>query len=336
MQSLAEAVIATDERGRIRLFNRIAEKLTGWASAEATDISIDEILAVVDERTGTPMESLVRKAVELREALSVAEGTSIVSRSGKTVAVEESASPIVDARGNVLGGVLVLRDVSERRHQLLEIQKLNSELERRVLERTAALEAANRELESFSYSVAHDLRAPLRGIDGFSELLLVECGKQLDPHAVGYVNRVRKAAARMSELIDALLSLAHIGRTNLDARDLDFTQLVDGIAQELAAADPERCVGIRIEPGMRVRADPKLLRLAIGNLLDNAWKFTGRRAEACIDVGARRDVRTSISCATTARDSIRHTPSGCSALSSDCTRKPSSLGPASGSRSSSV
>ena len=285
LQSLAEAVIATDEVGRVRLFNRIAEELTGWPRDEATQHTVDEILALIDDRTGTPVENLVRKVMEQRAPGSVTEGSTLISRSGATVAIEESAAPIVDSYGKLLGGVLVLRDVTERRQQLQQIHKLNAELEQRVLQRTEELQAANSELESFSYSVAHDLRAPLRAIDGFSQLLLERHGSQLDAEGMAYLQRVRNAAARMSHLIDALLSLARIGRAELQVVELDLSLLVETLAQELATAHPDRKVSLHIEPGLRVHADPQLLRLAISNLLDNAWKFTARRAQARIEFG---------------------------------------------------
>jgi light-regulated signal transduction histidine kinase (bacteriophytochrome) len=202
------------------------------------------------------------------------------------VAVEESAAPIVDPYGNLLGGVLVLRDVTERRQQLQQIRRLNTDLEQRVKQRTAALEAANGELEAFSYSVAHDLRTPLRGIDSFSQILIERYGPKLDEEGIGYLNRVRNAARRMSDLIDALLSLARIGRAELQATDVDFTQMVTLITEDLAAAQPERRIKVNIEGGMRAHADPQLLRVAVGNLLDNAWKFTSHRDAAQVEVGS--------------------------------------------------
>jgi two-component system, sensor histidine kinase and response regulator len=158
-------------------------------------------------------------------------------------------------------------------------------LEQTLQQRTASLEAANRELEAFSYSVAHDLRAPLRGIDSFSQLLLERYSERLDTEGLAYLNRVRAAASRMSQLIDALLSLAHVGRSDLQPLDLDFSQLVQSVASEIAAANPDRSVPIVIAPGMRAYGDPRLLRLVVANLLENAWKFTTRRQRPAVEVG---------------------------------------------------
>jgi light-regulated signal transduction histidine kinase (bacteriophytochrome) len=162
-------------------------------------------------------------------------------------------------------------------------------LELTLQQRTAALEAANRELEAFNYSVAHDLRAPLRGIDSFSQLLIERHSQQLDAEGLTHLNRVRSAAARMSQLIDALLSLAQVGRGELQPIDLDFSYLVQSVASELAAANPERSVAITIAPRMRAYGDPRLLRIVVANLLENAWKFTGRREQAAVEVGVPKN-----------------------------------------------
>ena len=158
-------------------------------------------------------------------------------------------------------------------------------LEQTLQQRTAALEATNRELEAFNYSVAHDLRAPLRGIDSFSQLLIERYSHRLDTEGLAYLNRVRASASRMSQLIDALLSLAQVGRSQLQQLDLDFSQLVQSVRNELAAANPDRNVPMIITPGMRAYADPRLLRIVVANLLENAWKFTARRQRPAVEVG---------------------------------------------------
>jgi light-regulated signal transduction histidine kinase (bacteriophytochrome) len=162
-------------------------------------------------------------------------------------------------------------------------------LEQTLQQRTAALEAANRELEAFNYSVAHDLRAPLRGIDSFSQLLVERYSQQLDSEGLAYLNRVRAAAGRMSQLIDALLALAQVGRSQLQPIDLDFSHLVQSVATEVAAANPGRSVPVVVAPGMRAYGDPRLLRIVVANLLENAWKFTVRRPRPAVEVGRRQN-----------------------------------------------
>jgi PAS domain S-box-containing protein len=289
LQSITEAVIATDHSGRIRLFNPVAEALTGWRQEEARERTLDEVLMLIDERTGTALENPVRKALEQRTPVPASERSALISRSGRLVAVEESAAPILDAYGQLLGGVLVLRDVTERRQQLQQIHKLNVELEQRVLQRTAALEAANRELEAFSYSVAHDLRAPLRGIDSFSQLLIDRYSDRLENGGLEYLRRVRRATGRMAQLIDALLSLAQVGRSDLQPVELDLSLLVRSVAAEMAAAHAEHKVTVRVQPHMKAFGDPRLLRIVLANLLDNAWKFSARRNDPVVEVGIGHD-----------------------------------------------
>jgi len=154
-----------------------------------------------------------------------------------------------------------------------------------LLERTAQLEAANRELEAFSYSVSHDLRAPLRGIDGFSHALLEDYRDRLDETGRGYLTRICSGVRRMGQLIEDLLGLAHIGRTELDLEDIDLSALCARVLGDLAAEDPQRQVQVAIQPDLRVRADSRLLQVVVDNLLGNAWKFTSRTPAPRIEVG---------------------------------------------------
>lgn len=158
-------------------------------------------------------------------------------------------------------------------------------LEQRVAERTAALEAANRDLESFSYSVSHDLRTPLRAIDGFSHALLEDYQPDLDDTAQGYLQRIRAAAQRMGALIDDLLALARVSRVSIHFVALDISMLAVEIVAELRRRDPERATPVHVAPGLSVRADARLLRIALENLLGNAWKYTARHPGAEIWVG---------------------------------------------------
>jgi signal transduction histidine kinase len=152
-----------------------------------------------------------------------------------------------------------------------------------------ALRHANRELESFSYSVSHDLRAPLRSIDGFSRALVEDAGPVLDREAHGHLDRIRKATQRMGGLIDDLLALSRVSRAEMKRERVDLTALAEQIVGDLQRRPPARHVAVAITPGLAVEGDPDLLRLALDNLLDNAWKFSGRRIDATIEVGETRD-----------------------------------------------
>ena len=193
--------------------------------------------------------------------------------------------PHVADNGAVSGVHLMGYDLTDFRHAEAEVRHLNAELEQRVEQRTRALAAANRELESFSYSVSHDLRAPLRTIDGFSQILLDEYASKLDATGRSYLDRVRAGSQRMAKLIDDLLELARVTRRDPQIRACDLTALALDIAAELSTADPGRQVGIKVAPGMAVAADAGLLRIALDNLLRNAWKFTSTRPDAVIEVG---------------------------------------------------
>lgn len=168
-----------------------------------------------------------------------------------------------------------------------EVRRLNAVLEERVRERTARLEDSNRELESFSYSVSHDLRAPLRALEGFSEALLEDCGDRLDGAAKDYLGRIRAASLRMAELIDDLLQLSRISRHELHREDVDLSTLARDILNELARADTGRQVECLVQEGLTAQADPHLLGIVLHNLLGNAWKFTSREAHPRIEFGAR-------------------------------------------------
>lgn len=178
-------------------------------------------------------------------------------------------------------------DRQARRNADAEIIRLNAELERRVVERTAMLEFTVKELEAFSYSISHDLRAPLRSIRGFSKLLLKKHRHQLDEQGVDYLQRIEAASGRMSQLIEDLLKLSHVSRGDFNFAPVDLSASARAIATELQATNPERCVEWVIAEGVTAHGDARLLRLVLENLLHNAWKFTSRHARARIEFGAR-------------------------------------------------
>ncbi len=179
-------------------------------------------------------------------------------------------------------------DEAKRRQKAEDdLRQLNEQLEQRVLQRTRELEAANKELESFSYSVSHDLRAPLRSIDGFSQVLLQRYAATLDDTGRDYLGRVRRASQRMGELIDDLLQLSRMTRGPLRRQEVDLSALAVALLQDLQRTTPERQVQLRVQPDLRVFGDPGLLRVVLDNLLGNAWKFTRHRENAEIEFGSR-------------------------------------------------
>ena len=190
-----------------------------------------------------------------------------------------------DAAGQPIRLAGVAIDITARKEAEQEISRLNAELECRVRERTAQLEATNRELESFTYSVSHDLRAPLRSIRGFSEVLLERYSGQLDPLGQEYLRRASESCQRMDRLIDDLLKLSRAGRSDLQWQTVSLTALATSIAAELRNAEPHRELELIIGPDLHAQGDEHLLRIALDNLLRNAWKFTGRCPRARIEFG---------------------------------------------------
>lgn len=181
------------------------------------------------------------------------------------------------------------QEVVERRKAEEEVRQVNEVLEERVEERTAQIAAANKELDSFAYSVSHDLRAPLRGIDGFSQALLEDYGERLDETAKNYISRVRAGCLRMGHLIDDMLQLSRLSRGEILRQEVDLSGVAGEIAEELQRTAPERRVVFEITPGVKVSGDAILLRAVLDNLLGNAWKFTAKTEEARITFGHQEE-----------------------------------------------
>lgn len=198
------------------------------------------------------------------------------------------ALPVQRLDGSIREWVGVHTDITDRRAQVEEIRRLNAELEVRVRQRTAELETSNRELVAFSYSVSHDLRAPLRSIDGYSRALEEDAAALLTPQMQGYLERIRAGVQRMGGLIDALLQLSRVTRADLDSRDVDLSQMVLEAVEQVQRQQPDHALAAHIEPGLHGYGDSRLLQVAINNLVSNAFKFTAQTAEPQIWFGSRR------------------------------------------------
>jgi PAS domain S-box-containing protein len=286
LDSMVEGLVATDERGRFVLWNPAAQKILGMGAAnlDSHEWTAHYGLFLPDMVTPFPREQipLVRA---LRGEVTTTEMFVRNPKVAEGAWIEVSAGPMKDKEGAVSGGVAAFRDITQRRSDEREIRKLNDGLELRVEQRTAQLVAANEELESFSYSVSHDLRAPLRHIGGFSKLLVEEFGPTLDPTAQQYLERIQAGALKMGVLVDELLNLARVGR---QALSLQPCQLNAMVAEMIAMLQPDiegRQVEWKIADLPEMDCDPVLVRQVFQNLLTNALKFTRPRARAVIEVG---------------------------------------------------
>ena len=189
-----------------------------------------------------------------------------------------------DKEGRQVLAVVVTRDITDRKQAEEERERLLAENQRRVAE----LDALNRELEAFTYSVSHDLRAPLRHLDGFSQILLQDYADRLDERGQRYLNFLREGSQRMEQLVNALLALSRLSRAEMQPETVDLSELARSILADLRREQPERLAEFTVEPDLAARGDPRLLRSVLENLLGNAWKFTSKRPLARIELGVTR------------------------------------------------
>ncbi|PWB39857.1 MAG: hypothetical protein C3F19_13700 [Rhodocyclales bacterium] len=278
IEAVPDAVFFKDGMGRWQVVNSAARRLfalDGVAWQGRTDL---ELALFNPEFSGEHMACWDSDEDAWAAGLLV-HFTEVLHRpEGGTAIYDVSKVPLYDENGGRQALIVVGRDVTELRRNA-------GELERRVAERTRELEAANRELEAFSYAVSHDLRAPLRAINGFSRLLEEESAAVLGEQARGHLARVRAASVKMGELIDDLLELSRVARHEMRKEAVDLSALAWEIADEIAAADPARRVEWAIAPGLAAQCDPSLMRAVLHNLLGNAMKYTSKKALACIEFG---------------------------------------------------
>lgn len=285
VESTQDWVWEVDREGVYTYCSPQCERLLGYRPEELMGRTPFDLMPAREARR---MRVLFGRLVADRTPIVAVENVNL-HRDGRTLVMETSGVPVFDVQGRLAGYRGIDRDVTERRRAEEAIRRLNAELEERVRARTAELELAYRELESFSYSVSHDLRAPLRTIDGFSLAVLEDFGERLDDTARGYLERVRSATRRMGGLIDDLLALSRMSRQEMRREPVDLTAMAREIAGEVGRGENGRRVDLRVQAGLIAHADARLLRVALTNLLDNAWKFTARRPDPRVELARRPD-----------------------------------------------
>jgi PAS domain S-box-containing protein len=270
-ESNIDALMTTDPRGIITDVNKQMEALTGCTR--------DELIGAPFKNYFTDPE---RAEAGINLVLSEKKVTNYEltarTRDGRETVVSYNAATFYDRERRLQGVFAAARDVTER-----------NRLEEQVRRRTVEVEAANKELEAFSYSVSHDLRSPLRSIDGFSQAFLEDYGLLVPPEGREDLERVRHATQRMGQLIDDMLLLSRVTRREMHLEKTDMSALAAEVAGDLVRENSQRDVQLSIEPGMTTTGDPQLLRIVLVNLLGNAWKLTSKREHAHVSVGTVQD-----------------------------------------------
>lgn len=243
-----------------------------------------EITTHHSRQPSTPVEATIRdlqtELAETNRGLNALSWELELRVDERTAQLQSAHDELQRTNGELMQLTLELEGRVTQRTE--EIRKLNEELEHRVEQRTAELATLNTELEAFSYSVSHDLRAPLRAIDGFSKAILDEYGQTLDQQACRYLERVRTGSQKMSRLIDDLIDLSRINRLALRKESISLTELARGVVADLQETDPSRKVAIEIAEGLSASGDARLITIVLVNLVGNAWKYTAKRPDAQI------------------------------------------------------
>jgi len=275
-----EAIVVHDLDHTIRHWNLGAQNMFGFSAEQAIGRTLAALMGEPAALHAAAIPALMKHGEWMGQL-------ECVDRQGRILVVERHCMLVRDALGQAMSVLCVHTDVSERRRAEKEIVLLNNLLEQRIRKRTAELEESNEDLRDFAYSLAHDLRAPLASIDGFSAQLELRLAKVLDRDTRHYLTRVRAGVKLMSDLTDALLALADLSNTPLLHQSVDLSALARGVAERLREQDPARQVDFVIEATPPAQGDVRLLANIMENLLGNAWKFTSRKERARIVFGGQ-------------------------------------------------
>ena len=285
LDSMTEGLVVADPQGKFVLWNPAATEIVGMGAANVPPEEWSQHYGVFLEDTVTPFppeKSPLKLAIDGVASGAIQHVRNVELEHG--VWIELSASPLRDKSGMARGGVAAFRDITQRVLDEQKIRALNEELEERVAQRTAQLEFANHELEAFTYSVSHDLRAPLRHIGGFSRILIEDFGSTLQPEARDHLQRIEDGTQRMGRLVDELLNLARVGRHALNLQPAQLNPIIDEVINLLQPEAEGREVNWKISQLPLAVCDPILIKQVFQNLLANALKFTRTRDQAVIEI----------------------------------------------------
>ena len=285
VDSSDDAIIGKDLQQHILSWNPGAEKMFGYTAEEVIGRTVEFLIPEGYREQEQEAFTMVSRGKPVHME------TVRMRKDRKLVQISLSVSPIRDNEGKIIGGSFISRDITRQKEAEAELLRLKEDLEHRVRERTAELEAANKEMEAFSYSVAHDLRAPLRHIDAYAQVLKGDFAESINPEIVKYLDRISNSSRNLGRLVDDLLNLARIGRQDVVRQRTALRGLVNEIIEELKDEIAKRQVEWRIGNLPEIDADPGLVKQVYANLLGNAVKYTRKREHAIIEVGAREEGR---------------------------------------------
>jgi PAS domain S-box-containing protein len=275
-----DAITIQDVEGRITAWNRGAELMYGYSEEEALHMNICHLTPPDKE---AEQKEFTRRLIA-GETVRWFE-TQRMAKDGRILDIWLTVTKLIDEAGKPIGIASTERDITERKRLEKELKKHHEHLEELVKERTSQLEASNKDLEAFSYSVSHDLRAPLRAIDGFSRILLEDCSGTLDDKGRRWLDAIRRNTQKMGQLIDDLLMFSRMGRHEMISVRINMEELAREVCEEFKAYVPERTIRVKFDKLPPSRGDRSMLREVYANLLSNAIKFTQPREEAVIEIG---------------------------------------------------
>jgi len=285
LNRVGHAVVACDNESNVLFWNNAASAYYGWSEKDAIGKKYHEVIPVKFEHPGD--QEIIRQAIQDGEIWNGE--LNIRSKDGSDRIILGTLSPLHDSSGKRIGWTGIGTDIQELKDAQDKVNALNAELESRVQERTSELETAVKELESFSYTIAHDLRTPLRGINGFSSMILEDHGHALPEDAIDQINRIKHSARTMGELVDALLNFSRLIRTPLNRSHINLSEMIKETLSSISAQTQQKQPACIIAENIFIFADPKLMQIAINHMVDNACKFTSKTEEPQIEFGKQSE-----------------------------------------------